>query len=460
MENIRQVINYKRVFRLDHPTNFGEMAWDKLEETRSTIMTALDMFLDEMNKEKRDLSTSEYSACERAHAYVDQIDSERERRLANGSQEPIQPRTVDHSTRAQMYNAVEHGALNGGAGVGRSYRDLFHDGDKNRTLEDGEFKSFKEFCEVLHGGKHDARMERRTHFEGVGALGGAAVPEQFAEAIWKPVLESSIVMPRAYVIPIKYGSSYYQPVIKNFSHVGGIYGVVPVWTAEAATGTNQDLTFGSVELNVYKCLLYMAASNELVADGIGIEKQITDAMRQALAWTCDTEFLTGSGVARPQGILNAASKVNVSRDTANDVKYADICNMFSRLYPGCVANSVWIVTVSALPRLTQMADAASNLIWQPNAVGASPGTIFGRPVLLTEKIPALGSEGDVILADLSQYCIGMRSDITLDKSNGPGFMQDVMSYRAGIRLNGLPLWESAITPANGSDDLSWCVVLD
>ena len=142
------------------------------------------------------------------------------------------------------------------------------------------------------------------------------------------------------------------------------------------------------------------------------------------------------------------------------MKYADICNMFSRLYPGCVANSVWIVTVSALPRLTQMADAASNLIWQPNAVGASPGTIFGRPVLLTEKTPALGSEGDVILADLSQYCIGMRSDITLDKSNGPGFMQDVMSYRAGIRLNGLPLWESAISPANGSDDLSWCVVLD
>jgi len=32
-------------------------------------------------------------------------------------------------------------------------------------------------------------------------------------------------------------------------------------------------------------------------------------------------------------------------------------------------------------------------------------------------MPALGAKGDLILADLSQYAIGMRKEIALDRSN-------------------------------------------
>jgi len=40
-------------------------------------------------------------------------------------------------------------------------------------------------------------------------------------------------------------------------------------------------------------------------------------------------------------------------------------------------------------------------------------TLLGKEVLFTEKCPALGAKGDLILADLSQYAIGMRKEIAL-----------------------------------------------
>lgn len=47
-------------------------------------------------------------------------------------------------------------------------------------------------------------------------------------------------------------------------------------------------------------------------------------------------------------------------------------------------------------------------------------TIWGKEVIFTEKCPSLGKMGDLILADLSQYAIGIRKEISLDRSTAPG----------------------------------------
>jgi len=48
----------------------------------------------------------------------------------------------------------------------------------------------------------------------------------------------------------------------------------------------------------------------------------------------------------------------------------------------------------------------------------------------------LGAKGDLILADLSQYAIGMRKEIALDRSNVPGWMEDMTDYRVIVRVDG------------------------
>ena len=105
----------------------------------------------------------------------------------------------------------------------------------------------------------------------------------------------------------------------------------------------------------------------------------------------------------------------------------------------------------------------NNLVYIPGQFmgvsGAVPAYLFGKPIIFTEKTPALGTEGDLMLVDLSQYAIGMRQEIVIDRSNAPGWTRDVESFRVILRADGQSLWDEAVTPANGTNTLSWCVIL-
>jgi len=70
----------------------------------------------------------------------------------------------------------------------------------------------------------------------------------------------------------------------------------------------------------------------------------------------------------------------------------------------------------------------------------------------------LGSVGDIILVDLSQYAIGMRREIFMDKSNAPGWLQDLQDYRTLVRVDGQGTWPDVFTPANGPTQ-GWAVTL-
>jgi HK97 family phage major capsid protein len=85
--------------------------------------------------------------------------------------------------------------------------------------------------------------------------------------------------------------------------------------------------------------------------------------------------------------------------------------------------------------------------------------ILGIEVLFTEKVPTLGDEGDIVLADFSQYVVGMRKEVTLDKSGHFGFDKDETYFRSILRADGMGRWSGPMKPRNGPNTLSWCVTL-
>jgi HK97 family phage major capsid protein len=132
------------------------------------------------------------------------------------------------------------------------------------------------------------------------------------------------------------------------------------------------------------------------------------------------------------------------------------------MYPEGLNRAVWIANSTLLPSLlTNMTVDVGTGGGVVNVFKESNGqyTLLGRPLFLTPNLPALGDLNDIVFVDPSQFAIGIRREVKLEKSNIPGWTQDLMSYRVLVRFDGQGTWSDVITPRNG-DTLGWCVNLE
>ncbi len=452
---------YRKVFGLEEP-EISVLSWDSLHDWHSRISDKYEDLLTRAQGDKRDLTEQEETGCTYADALLKSINNEFERRDRHNTKEPLEP--VRGITRVNIQDglASPHDGENKRAGLIKcSYRDLFCEGNRNVALDRGDFKSLNEFFRSVHSGRHDPRLESRSMITGVGSLGGFSIPETWLEQIWSIPLEESIIMSRAQKFPITQGNSIHVPFWENQDHTNNVYGGFWLtWMAEEGTQTDQDAAMNSLDLGAEKCGIYTSCSNQLLLDGINFERQLGDVMSKALTFGLDAVFLyEGNGVAKPQSVFNAGSRITVGRNTANSVKYVDVASMIGRLHPACYRNAIWVCAPSVLPQLTQMTDTAGNLCWVANASQSAPGRIFGIEVLPSEKLPSLGNEGDLMLVDPSQYNIVIRKELAIEKTNAVGWYQDKSNFRIIARLNGWPMWADPVTPRGGGDTLSWAIVL-
>ena len=183
-------------------------------------------------------------------------------------------------------------------------------------------------------------------------------------------------------------------------------------------------------------------------------------MPAAAAYEFDRALLNGSGVGEPTGALNAPSAVTVNRGTAGKIAYRDLTAMYSRLHPGFVRGAAWFASPSAFGALLEIRDDAGAFIWQGTPAAADVAmSLFGRPVFVTDAAAALGTRGDVVLADFAAYAVAVKSGVVLERTEAARWNEDIYSFRAILRADGAALLDRPIAPANGDTSLSWCVVL-
>lgn len=353
------------------------------------------------------------------------------------------------------------GTGNGQIGV-RSYRQLF----KEPLSNDG-FDSLGEWASIVMTRQYDPRL-RRSVSEGTLSEGGALMPTEYAEAILTPSLEASIIFPRARVFPMK-SSDLVIPATVIGDHSSSTYGgVVAYWKAEGGTLTQADPTFRQMRLVAKKLTVLSKASNEWLQDVERSGSLVSGLLSDALHWFLDKHFITGTGAGQPLGILNADCKVTVSKESgqsAATILFENIANMYSRLYPGGVSHGLWLVHPGVIPQLYSMSLSVGTggiPVYMPanSAAGRPFTTLMGLPVVVTEKVETLGTEGDIILADLSQYAVGMRGELQLEASGAPAFTTDETYFRLIIRVDGQPLWNEALTLKDGSTTVGPIVTLE
>ncbi len=436
-------------------------------------------------KAKRPMSDNEREQLVTLHARREELEEQLEANAvdltaaeaANTAEKSygLQP-VPDPDAQAQQ-QAIARAGLRGGSGFtsepiarqgarGKTYGELFG----SHSLTTDGFASAEEFFRVLHSGRSDSRlhsayepssMRASTGTGGVPSDGGFSVPTQFFSGIWNSALESQIVLPRASVVPMM-SSELKCPAWDDSNHSANLFGgFAASWIGETVAPDPQLPKMRLVMLRARKLALFCQVSNELIADGMGFEQQLSVAISNALSFFLDQSFFNGDGSNKPSGILRSGATISVTRTTANRVFYEDITAMFARLHPASFPTATWVVSQSTLPDLLTLSLAVGTGGTAIPLVKEAGGhySMLGLPIIITEKVPALGTAGDVGLYDFSQYLIGLRAGFALERSTHLGFQSDTSWYRGIIRVDGMSKINAPVTLANGAATVSPFVVL-
>jgi HK97 family phage major capsid protein len=337
----------------------------------------------------------------------------------------------------------------------------------------GGYDSFSQFAmDVFHSGTQKGRSERFVKWnqhvkqtgmsEGIGADGGFLVPVEFRAQLLMDSLEATILASRAFNIPVS-TNKVQIPAVNESTHAGSTFGGVTLYRPdEGGSKTSSKPALARVELTLHKLVGLCYATDELLEDSpITVGPLITRMFSEAIRFQIDNDFVNGTGANQPLGVLAAPCLVSQAKETgqaATTIVTDNVTKMFSRLKPRSLGNSIWIAASDTFPQLAKLSVAVgtggSAVGWiNPNAggiAGAPTMTLLGRPVFLTEHCPTLGTVGDIILGDWSQYLFAQKGGIKADTSIHLKFDYDETAFRFVLRYDGQPWETSALTPANSS----------
>jgi HK97 family phage major capsid protein len=129
--------------------------------------------------------------------------------------------------------------------------------------------------------------------------------------------------------------------------------------------------------------------------------------------------------------------------------------MWSRLPAPCRKRAVWLVNEDVEAQLELIGTASPSTIglYVPQGVGGNEFSLLkGRPVV-AEQCPVLGTPGDICLGrfeSIRDCRWGTSVDVELDV----GFLTYQGVFRFVLRVDGRCVWQSPITPFNGSQTRS------
>jgi len=340
------------------------------------------------------------------------------------------------------------------------------------------FRSFGEFAQSVRnharqrydddGVKRLMAAQTTLGNEGTGADGGFAVPPDFRQSIWVKVMDQENLLTRCDQLETASNSMTYPK--DETTPWDTTNGIQVNWEGEgqAPTVTKPQLQMATIRLA--KLMALVPISDELLDDAPGLESWLRAKAPAKMQAKINTAIISGTGVGQPLGILNAKSLITISAETSQataTIYFANIQKMWARLYAPCRRNAVWLINQDVEPQLNAMAfdpKATSKVpaYMPPGGLSESPyGLLMSRPVVPVEACSTIGTAGDIILADLTQYMALKKAgqDIRTDVSMHLYFDQALMAFRFIFRVNGQPYWGDSMSPKNGSNTRSWAVAL-
>lgn len=300
--------------------------------------------------------------------------------------------------------------------------------------------------------------------------GGYLVRSDFANQILRRTYEMGQVLSRVRRVPIGAGFNGLTTLAIDESDraTGSRLGGVQVyWAEEAGTATAKKPKLRKMELKLKKLIGLCYLTDELIQDAVALSAIVQEAFAEEYKFVEEDALINSPGGGKPIGILNTGGLVSVAKETgqaAATIVTANIMKMWSRCWAPDRLNAVWFINQEIEPQLWQLTlpvgTGGSAVFMPPGGLSTSPySTLMGKPVIPIEYCAALGTVGDIILANMNQMLMIEKGPMETATSIHVKFTSHEQAIRFVYRMDAQSLWNAALTPYKGSATLSPFVAL-
>lgn len=341
------------------------------------------------------------------------------------------------------------------------------------------FEDHREFLSVVKANRKSVSDERLRYLAGsnfaaagsdehgtyADPIGGFLVPEAISFNVRETSMDMDPISPYVTNIPME------APVVKfparvDKNHTTSVSGGLKVYRrSETDTVPSSTMELEQVKLEANSLFGVAYATNELLERSMGSFVAMLQAgFRDEFTSKRIDEKISGTGAGKPEGILNSSCLVSVAKESmqaADTINGTNILKMRERAWR--YGSSIWLANHDAYRQLVASHTALTNsdypLFIHGNGTDV-PDTLLGRPIYFTEHVPTVGDQGDLILADWSQYLYGIFKPLRNASSMHVRFLEHEETFKFWIEDAGACWWRSPLTPKNGANTLSPFVVLD
>lgn len=436
---------------------------EDLQATHAEILAEAEAAFELAASEERGFTEAEQTADDTRRARVDLV----ERQIANAQKIREMDRTaeaIDDDNAAAV--AAAEGAV---------------DAASNLVETPKPFASLGEQLIAVHQSAVGARVVDQRLLdvnaaalggqEGVNADGGFLVQTDFSSELLRRVHETGVLSSETTRIPIGADANgVTMNGIDETSRVDGSRGgaVQGFWIGEAVSLTRSRPKFKQITIRLEKLTGLFYATEELLKDATALEAIATSEFTDEFGFKVDDAIIRGDGVSKPKGVLSSGALVTISKEagqSATTFVAENAEKMWARMSAQSVANARWYINQDVWPQLFQMkhdiGTGGAPVFLPPGGISGLPfGTLLGRPIQPIEQCSTLGTVGDVLFMDLSEYIMIEKGGIDTASSIHVQFTTDETAFRFILRTNGQTKHDTALTPAQGTDTTSAFVALE
>ncbi|HEY7821215.1 MAG TPA: phage major capsid protein [Acidimicrobiia bacterium] len=287
---------------------------------------------------------------------------------------------------------------------------------------------------LLTGEARTVRFERRDLVTNVSGDGPEIVPQGFYDVLQRKLeYAGPMTMEEAVtVLRTESGNDIKVPVESSRSAATA--------TAEAAVFGETDPQFTTLTLRAHKYGALVQVSAELLNEsGIDLVGYLTDQFAVALGTAVNYALTLGTGTVEPAGIV-PGSGLGKTGGTAvgGAFTFGDLVDLAHSVDSAYARRpkAGWMMNRATLGKVRSLQDAAGNFIYAVNATG--PDQLLGYNVFENPDMASVATSAkSVLFGDLGAYhtrIVG--SGIEVARSDDYAFANDLITFRAAIRLDG------------------------